>query len=45
MNEKAKAIMTLYNAKRITLKAVKKAVIDKVITAADYKIITGFEFA
>lgn len=45
MSEKAKAIRTLYNAKRITLKAVKKAVYDRVITEEEYEKITGFKFA
>lgn len=45
MSAKAKAIKTLYGAKRITLDGVKKAVADKLITEADYKEITGEDLA
>ena len=45
MANKVKAIKTLYKAKRITLDGVKKAVADKLITEADYKEITGENFA
>lgn len=41
MGTKAKAIRTLYRAKRITLDGVKKAVVDGLITAAEYQTITG----
>ena len=41
MNAKAKAIRTLYRAKRITLDGVKKAVVDGLITATEYQVITG----
>ena len=44
MNEKAKAIQTLYRAKRITLEGVKKAVVDGVITKEQYTEITGKEY-
>ena len=36
MSAKAKAIKTLYRAKRITLDGVKQAVVDKIITEAEY---------
>lgn len=45
MSAKAKAIRTLYRAKRITLEGVKKAVTDGVITVAEYKEITGEAYA
>lgn len=41
MSTKAKAIRTLYRAKRITLDGVKQAVADGIITAAEYTMITG----
>ena len=41
MSVKAKAIRTLYRAKRITIEGVKQAVADKLITAEEYKTITG----
>lgn len=41
MSVKAKAIRTLYRAKRITLEGVKQAVVDKLITAEEYQAITG----
>lgn len=41
MSVKAKAIRTLYRAKRITIEGVRQAVADKLITAAEYEIITG----
>ena len=41
MSVKAKAIRTLYRAKRITIEGVKQAVKDGLITAAEYAIITG----
>lgn len=44
MSVKAKAIKTLYRAKRITLEGVKKAVIDRVITIAEYADITGKDY-
>lgn len=45
MSAKAKAIKTLYRAKRITIEGVKKAVMDCVITVAEYKEITGEAYA
>ena len=45
MSAKAKAIKTLYRAKRITLDGVKQAVADGIITAADFFAITGEEYA
>lgn len=41
MSTKAKAIRTLYRAKRITLEGVKQAVVDKLITETEYEEITG----
>lgn len=41
LTTKAKAIRTLYRAKRITLAGMRQAVEDKIITAAEYTIITG----
>lgn len=41
MSAKAKAIKTLYKAKRIDLDGVKQAVRNKIITAEEYKEITG----
>lgn len=45
MSIKAKAIKTLYKAKRITLDGVKQAVKDGIITEAEYKEITGKVYA
>ena len=45
MSAKAKAIKTLYKTKRITLDGVKKAVADGIITEAEFKEITGENFA
>lgn len=44
MSVKAKAIQTLYRVKRITIEGMKQAVVDKIITAAEYKKITGKEY-
>jgi hypothetical protein len=44
MTAKAKAIKTLYKAKRITLDGVKQAVIDGVITVKEYTEITGKDY-
>ena len=41
MSAKAKAVQTLYRAKRISVDGVKKAVVDGIITTKEYKIITG----
>lgn len=41
MSVKAKAIKTLYRAKRIGIDGVKQAVIDGIITEAEYTEITG----
>ena len=41
MSAKAKAIRTLYRAKRIDLDGVRRAVAENVITAAEFEIITG----
>ena len=45
MSAKAKAIRTLYRAKRITIDGVRKAVADGLITEAEYKTITGEVYA
>ena len=44
MSAKAKAIRTLYRAKRITIEGVRQAVADKLITAAEYEAITGEKY-
>lgn len=44
MTIKAKAIRTLYKAKRIDLDAVRRAVSDGIITAAEFSEITGIEY-
>lgn len=44
MSEKAKAIKTLYNSKRITLEGVKKAAADALITKEEYELITGLSY-
>ena len=44
-NPKEKAIRTLYRAKRITLDGVRQAVVDTLITEAEYKTITGEDYA
>lgn len=43
MTIKAKAIRTLYRAKRITIEGVRKAVADGIITKEQYIEITGKE--
>lgn len=45
MSPKAKAIQTLYRAKRITIDGVKKAVADGIITEFEYQQITGEVYA
>ena len=44
MSAKAKAIRTLYRAKRITIEGVKEAVVEGVITEAEYTEITGKDY-
>ena len=44
MSAKAKAIRTLFRAKRITIEAVKKSVEDGIITEAEFQMITGEVF-
>lgn len=44
MSAKARAIRTLYRANRITIEGVKEAVINDVITEAEYTEITGKEY-
>lgn len=44
MSTKAKAIKTLYRAKRISIESVKQAVIKKLITESEYVEITGKQY-
>lgn len=44
MSIKAKAINTLYRAKRITIEGVKQAVADGIITEFEYAQITGEQY-
>lgn len=44
MSVKAKAIRTLYRAKRITIEGVRQAVEDGLITTDEYSKITGQEY-
>ena len=44
MSAKAKAIKTLFRAKRISLDGVRQAVVDGLITEAEYAIITGVDY-
>lgn len=44
MNAKAKAIRTLYRAKRITIEGVRQAVEDGIITAEQFSEITGEQY-
>lgn len=44
MSVKAKAIQTLYRAKRITIDGVRQAVVDGLITEAEFKIIVGEDY-
>ena len=44
MSAKAKAIRTLYRAKRITIDGVHQAVEDRLITADEFRGITGKEY-
>lgn len=44
MSVRARAIRTLYRANRITLDGVKMAVVDGIITEAEYTQITGKEY-
>lgn len=44
MSARAKAINTLYRAKRITIEGVKQAVVDKIITEAEFVTITGEQY-
>ena len=45
MSAKAKAIKTLFRAKRITIDGVKKSVVDGIITEAEFQMITGEVYA
>lgn len=45
MSAKAKAIKTLYRVKRITIEGVKQALVDGIITEAEYTEITGEQYA
>ena len=44
MSAKARAIRTLYRAKRITIEGVRQAVVDGLITEEEYAEITGKEY-
>ena len=44
MSAKAKAIRTLYRAKRIAIEGVRQAVTDGLITVDEYKLITGKDY-
>lgn len=44
MSAKAKAIRTLFRAKRITIDGVTQAVVDGIITEAEYQQITGMQY-
>lgn len=44
MKINVKAVKTLYRAKRVTLDSVKKLVKDRLITAEQYKEITGKDY-
>lgn len=44
MTAKARAIRTLYRAKRITIEGVRQAVVDGLITTEEYKEITGKDY-
>lgn len=41
MSAKAKAIYTLYKAKRITVEGVRQALANKIITESEYRQIIG----
>lgn len=45
MSVQAKAVRTLFRAKRITIDGVRKAVADGLITAEEYTEITGETYA
>ena len=45
MSARAKAINTLYRAKRITIEGVRQAVADGIITAEEFAAITGEQYA
>ena len=44
MSAKAKAINTLYRMKRITIDGVREAVVNGLITEAEFKLITGEDY-
>lgn len=44
-NPRARAVYTLYRAKRITIEGVKQAVVDGIITEFEYAQITGEQYA
>jgi hypothetical protein len=44
MSARAKAVQTLYRAKRIGIEGVKKAVADGIITTKEFKTITGEDY-
>jgi hypothetical protein len=45
MSARAKALASLYRRKKITIQGLKEAVSDKVITEAEYELITGETYA
>ena len=45
MSAKAKAIKTLYRAKRISIDGVRQAVVDGLITVVEFRKITGEDYA
>lgn len=45
MSTKAKAIRTLYRAQRITIEGVRQAVVNGLITEAEYTKITGLAWS
>lgn len=44
MSAKAKAIKTLYRAKRISIEGVRQAVVDGILTEVEYTEITGKQY-
>jgi hypothetical protein len=44
MSARAKAVQTLYRAKRIGIDGVKKAVTDGIIATKEFKTITGEDY-
>lgn len=44
MSIKAKAVNTLYKAKRIEIEAVRQAVVNGLITEIEFKMIVGYDY-